>query len=658
MRTWTAQLGLIVVLGMLMSWASPAAAQQVVLVKDGVSQAPIVIYGDTPPWTRRAADELATYIEKTSGARPKIIEGKPDPIPERAIWVGHQPVMDELFPDVDFEFKHPEEVIITANENHLAIAGRDRWQPDGLKVEAEKRTLVGVQQEYGTINAVYTFLQKHLGVRWLWPGELGEDILEQETITFEPFTYRYHPQMRFRANLLSHSSLGKTGYGHSHRWSRLQRLQLGSLGFGGSHAFTDWWERFHESHPEYFALQPDGTRSGFPSPRTAKLCLSNPAVRQQWLKDVEAQLKKNPNKRVFGAAPNDGYNSGHCVCENCRAWDHPDAELRSFHWEGVAQKYVAMSDRHVTFANKCAELLKEKYPDKDYYVSTLAYGHSRPAPIEADPAENVIVASVTGFWSFDMLEGGSPNNTTHGEQITGWAKVTENLFWRPNTGSPAGWRHGLPDVPLQQMADNFKYLADRNVMGISVDSVWEHWGTQGPLYYLMAQLAWNPHQDAQAILDDYYQRGFGPAAESVKAYWELMERTRNTFVDEAGSWNINGHFDELPQYYSAAFFDRAEGLLDKAAQQADGAPDVYGKRVAFVRAGLDYTRLAVEGRAAIERYKESGDADAKATARAKWEQIDQIRQAHPMAVNWAPIGGYRDPLNCDFLPTISPRWRD
>ena len=34
----------------------------------------------------------------------------------------------------------------------------------------------------------------------------------------------------------------------------------------------------HETHPGIFALQPDGTRNGHPSPRNAKLCQSNPKV--------------------------------------------------------------------------------------------------------------------------------------------------------------------------------------------------------------------------------------------------------------------------------------------------------------------------------------------------------------------------------------------
>lgn len=76
---------------LLCGWATPSAtADELVLVEEGQSLAPIVIFGDAPPFTRQAADELAQYIEKVSGARPEIIEGVPDPLPERAIWVGYQ----------------------------------------------------------------------------------------------------------------------------------------------------------------------------------------------------------------------------------------------------------------------------------------------------------------------------------------------------------------------------------------------------------------------------------------------------------------------------------------------------------------------------------------------------------------------------------------
>ncbi len=635
---------------------------ELVLVEDGVSKAPIVIFADAPPKTRRAADELAEYIEKTSGARPELIEGEPDPIPPSAVWVGYQPAMDSLFPDLDFDFQHPEEILIAANENHLAILGRDVWNPNHLVVEFSRRTVHGVQQEYGTINAVYTFLQDWLDVRWLWPGELGIDVIERDRIAFEPFEFRYHPTIRARSGLLRFSATAGSGYGISYDWTRLQRLQLGSLSIPGGHAFGSWWNRFHEDHPEYFALQPDGSRGGenpFPSAGNVKLCKSNPAVWDEWLRDVEAQLEEDPLQQTFNAAFNDGGSSGFCICEDCRAWDHPDAPLRRFRWRGLVQEYVALSDRHVTFVNKVARKLKEKYPDEDYYALMLGYGNTRSAPLEAVPDDNVIINMVTGFWGFDGPDKASLIGTTHGEQMAGWAEVTKNLAWRPNSGSPGGFFQGLPDVPLTKMIENFQFLAECNIIGIYVDSVWEHWATQGPLYYVLAQLTWDPSKDGHAVLEDYYRRGFGPAADEIREYWELMEETRNAFVDKSGSWRVRAHYDELPEFYDDDLFARAEEILDRAANQTTDVPEIYSQRVAFVRAGLDYTRLAVEGRVMIDRYEESGEQDmqAKEKARAKWEEIDKLRQEHPLALNWSSLGGNRSPMQADFLPSISTRWR-
>ncbi|MDZ7620175.1 MAG: hypothetical protein U1E05_24505 [Patescibacteria group bacterium] len=61
---------------------------KLVLVENGASRVPIVVFEGAPPMTRRAAEELAEYIEKISGAKPEVIEGCPDPVPASAIWSG------------------------------------------------------------------------------------------------------------------------------------------------------------------------------------------------------------------------------------------------------------------------------------------------------------------------------------------------------------------------------------------------------------------------------------------------------------------------------------------------------------------------------------------------------------------------------------------
>lgn len=615
----------------------PAGAEEEFLLFDsgsGIGPAPVYLMPGAPPFTRAAAVEFLDYVEKVSGQRPEFHEDAPVLVPERAVWIGFQPTVATLFPDLDPAFSHPEEILLAAGGGHLLIAGRDRWDPENLVVQGIDEAIEGRQQEYGTVNAVYTFLQDHLGVRWLWPGELGEDVPQKKRLAFAPFSFRYHPQILARGGIFNYSQLSNRGYGRAQMWTRRQRLQLCSLEIGGGHGFGDWWERFHETHPDIFALQPDGTRSGHPSPHNAKLCQSNPQIAELWLKDVAAQLAADPNETVFNASPNDGWSSGHCVCDSCRARDHPDGEPRLMHWHHFREERPALSDRHVTFANHLAAALRKRYPDReDYRVMMLSYGHSRPGPVVARPEENVIMVSVANFLGrTGLVDRGSTLGVTYREQFGEWGKVAPALMWRPNTGSPAGWQQGLPDLSLRQTMEDFQFVADNHCIGIFIDAIWEHWATLGPQYYLMGQLGWNPREDGEAILTDYYDRGFGAAAEEIRGYFDLFETARMRFV---AAKNYETSVLEFPELYTAGLLAEAGACLDRAAAAVPAG--VYRDRIAFVRAGYDYTRHLV---AVIERmsgYWAAPDEAVAEEVRRLWVEIEAIANDPPYAINPGPV---------------------
>ena len=602
-----------------------------------VEAAPIIVSRDSPPFTREAVAVLADYVEKISGSRPAIIAGEPREWPDRAVWIGLQPTVKKLFPKTDFDFEHHEEFLIKANENHLVITGRDSWHPDHLVVKGKRETVNGVQREYGTANAVYTFIHDHLEVRWLWPGELGEDFEKRDRIALEAFEFRYHPPLRARSKVLMFSVLLKhSAYGQSGDWARRQRIQLDSLDVHPGHSFKDWWERFRETHPEYFALQPDGTRSGYPSSTLTKLCVSNPDVVKQWLADVEAQIKHNPNLTIFNTAPNDSYGTGHCVCENCKAWDHPDADLRPFYWAGEFARGPALSDRDVRFGNDCARLLRKRFPNEDYYVSLNAYGNARPAPLKTKPDDNVVVMNVANnFWKVDTPDKDCLAGKTYAKHYADWSKLTKQQVWRPNTGNPAGWQSGLPDVPIERTMESFQFAMGHGCVGISVDSILENWATQGPLYYVLARMTWDPSQNWRAVLDDYYTRGFGPAALEIKEYWKLLETARNRKVDD-----YPGESNGYVEVYNETFFKRAYGLLDQAAKNAAESREAkYRQRVEFLRVGLDHTNLTTELRElSLALVQSDGkDADVADQARAKWSEIEANCIKQPLAVYWPPL---------------------
>ena len=598
----------------------------------GIAPAPIVVFKDAPPRTRDAAVTLAEYIGKISGQNPEVLDGEPKPLPERAIWVGVQPVVKTLLPKIDFEFQHPEETLITASEKHLIIAGRDRWDPAHTEAKGRLAMKTGMQQEYGTANAVYTFLQDQLGVRWLWPGE--EDVVPRERIAIVPCEVRYHPQIRARGGMLQKLSLGDSKEDAGELWARFQRVQLDSLELLGGHGFGHWWDKYGKEHPEYFAAAPDGSRRPIAfNPRNTKLCASNPAVWRQWLAEVEEQLREIPLQRVFSVSPNDGYTTAHCVCANCLAWDHPDGEKVVWGFGGgLKHEGVSQSDRDVRFANTLARMLKERFPDRDLFVQLHAYGLARNAPLGIAPDDNVIISSVANFHMRSPEARKVPM-----QQHAAWAKKTKHLMWRPNLGSQAGLSWGMPDVAMTQAGEDFRFVADKHCIGLFFDLFWFHWSTQGPHYYALAHLAWNPRADVRAVMDDYYQRAYGPAAAELKAYWELLERTRMEFVAEEPS---RQRAYDLPKKYRPEVLALAQSRLDAAAKMLARASDKYRRRLHFTQCGLDYIKLVVDTRAWMQKFEASNgtDADAKTKVLANWQRVETMKKEFPdFAINWQAV---------------------
>lgn len=493
--------------------------------------------------------------------------------------MGVSPQVRELFSGVDFEFAQPEEILLLGRDGHLVIAGRDRWVPG----QTTRRVWGGgetdnVQLEYGTANAVYAFLRDRLGVIWLWPGEDGIVCDERPTLELEPFEVRYAPPLRSRSGIFRLSEIGDRR-GHSHEFARRQGLQLDSLPLDGGHGFNNWWERFHENHPEYFALQPDGSRNPYPRPSLAKLCQANPDVLEQILADIDARLEAEPWLQVINVSANDSAFSGICVCSECQSMDHPDARQYEFAWEGFSEKRPGLSNRYFSFANRIAREIKKRHPDREIYINENAYHGSVDAPIGFDVDDNVIVMFIGRF---PLCE--PERRADEQAALKTWqGNRADKIVYRPNQWVAAG-SHGIPQVSPTNLIEDLKLLTSTDCMiGLWVDTVWEHWATTGPHLYLLARWGWNPAMDGEAVLDEYYSRGFGPAAEPIRSYWQMMEAE---FGDLPYRTNMLAIRDTT---FSDGFRQQAAALLDQAAAAVANEPEVFARRVAFVRSGFDYT---------------------------------------------------------------------
>lgn len=297
---------------------------------------------------------------------------------------------------------------------------------------------------------------------------------------------------------------------------------------------------------------------------------------------------------------------------------------------GVKFQGVSQTDRDVRFANTLARLLRERFPDRELHVVLNAYGLARNPPIGVTPDDSVLISSVANFSMRSPASRELPM-----AQHAAWAAKAKHLMWRPNLGSQAGLSWGMPDVAMTQAGEDFRFVAQHGCIGLFFDLFWLHWATQGPHYYALAHLAWNPQEDVAALMDDYYQRGFGPAADEVKAYWSLLERTRMEFVAEEPS---RQRAFLLPKKYTPELLAQAQAHLDAAAARLTDADFVFRRRLHFVQCGLDFTRLVVDTRASMQKFETDRDPAARARVLDNWRQVETMKRTFPeFAINWQAV---------------------
>ena len=176
---------------------------------------------------------------------------------------------------VDAATLEPEACLIKTAGDALFVVGDD-GPGDALSTGTRAGTLWGV----------YELLEQVLGVRWLWPGELGVVVPRTANVAMPAADRRIKPwllqrQLRSGLNLRGDQSRGfsKEGY---RRYSHAQRVFLRRHRIGRcvrlryGHAFESWWKRYGAEHPDWFQLLPNGKRGPTSTHARFSMCVSSP----------------------------------------------------------------------------------------------------------------------------------------------------------------------------------------------------------------------------------------------------------------------------------------------------------------------------------------------------------------------------------------------
>ncbi len=630
-RSWCALAAVLVVS------AFPTPGWAVTLVEKGRPRAVIILPRKPSPIVEGAARVLRDHLRQMSGGELPIrteerITGPPTA--DRAwLLVGESKLANDR--GLSSKGLGAGGIFLSARGHVLALFGTDARTP---------------ADPHGTRYAVTTFLEDKLGVRYLWPGELGKVVPRRETIVVGDFQYRFTPPLaQRRIRSLSYHNriqvgLDRLGF-KKEAYERLradaQRTQAeprdwfawhrlgGSLNLNGGHAFGHLWARYGKEHADWFALQPDGTRDQSRSPDRARLCKSNPDLIAAIAREKIQELTRNPALLGVALGPNDGGRSSFCTCAKCEALDSPRGR-KVLLWDfskGTRRdfEHVSLTDRMVYFWNAIAERVAKAHPNRFLVVD--AYSVYAAPPVARKLHPNLVVRfAPLGYHSEDYRQESL-------RDWEGWSKAARRIFFRPNL-MLLGRRDGLPLLYVHKFGKDFRYLAEHGMMGTDFDACCHHWATQGLNYYVVARLNWGPKQDADAIVEDYCRAGFGPASKSVRRYFDRLEGLMNEAAAGKGK-------------AVAAFGPAALAALRKdlaRARKEAGSDAVIARRIAFLELGLRWTEIEARAHALLAEPKKADREAARKILDARFALMQDVFQKTPLAVNVAYVSWGEDAL--------------
>jgi len=154
----------------------------------------------------------------------------------------------------------------------------------------------------------------------------------------------------------------------------------------------------------------------------------------------------------------------------------------------------------------------------------------------------------------------------------------------------------MPMIYVHKLAADMKFRADHRLIGVDFDSLVHHWSSQGLNYYVLAKLLWNPHLDVDALIADYCQAAYGPAAEPMRRYYAMIE-TRTDSAAHTYTAKKRGadrdkyqYWKAIPQMFPDEVLTAWRNQLRMAAKQVPG-DSVYAQRIRWVELGLDYADI-------------------------------------------------------------------
>jgi hypothetical protein len=461
------------------------------IARRGKATARIVLAADSGETEKWAADELAFFLHLSTGSAIPVLS---DPTPfQNRLLVGEGAAR---LAGAGFDAKslQPEEVIVQTEGHDLILAGGS---------------------PRGTLYAVYTFLEDVVGCRW-WTQAVW-NVPRKPSLAVGPVSIRYAPPLEYREPFWF--------IAFDPFWAARNKANGFRAGGddrrGGRHVYEGFVHTFYPlippgryfaPHPEWFS-EIDGKRTF----ENAQLCLTNEEMRQELVKNLIIKLRDNPGATIASVSQNDCFNP--CMCPRCRAVDEEEG---------------SPSGSLLRFVNAVAADIEAEFPH--ITIDTLAYQYTRKPPRITRPRPNVIVRLCSIECSFSRPLD-DPRNRAFLDDLEGWSKIADRLFIWDYTTDFSNYIQPHPNYGV--LGPNIRLFVKNNVRGIFEQGAYQSWGAEMAEMraWILAKLLWNPALDAGQLRQEFLKGYYGPMADQVGQYLNLLENAVFAGGDHLGCYS-------------------------------------------------------------------------------------------------------------------------
>ncbi len=593
----------------LMVLALAGAAPGVELARDGQPTASIVLPADATATVRLAAEELARYLERVSGARLPVVDEAAQPAGP-VVHVGPTDAARAAFPELDHAER--DTIALLADGRRLVVAGRG---------------------DFATLHAVYRLLE-HLGCRFLAPDQ--EYLPSLKTVAVEGLDLVSTPAFELRTFVGRQAAraawgvkLGLNGFYSAEDAARYDAHQL----LPETHTYHRFIapSRYFADHQEWFPVLSGERRPG--GVHEGQLCVTAAGLADEFAKNVSALIDDNPGLEYVSISPNDGMRW--CECEACLELDKRLCGGRTTSL-GLTGERPFVGDRVFWFTNEVARRVGGRYPEVK--LVCLAYVNYAEPPDSVRLEPNVVpwlCHYAPADYSRPIADPTSEPNKLFSALLLRWVERRPDLLYYGYVGKSMWWR--LPRPVLHQFAGDVKSLHGLGVRRYYAQSALSDWSLDGPMPYVIAKLLWEPRLSPDAVAADWCRHMYGAAAEAMTAFYRRVEES----VLKTGQSYSDNPPKQVPGLYDAGLLEQAAGDLESALKQADS--DQSRARVEAVAKTFAYGRAVIASLTAAAEYQREPTLEALRTVREQGEAALKLSN-HPDFRKWLERQGTIGPL--------------